>query len=156
VQKGHALGAGPGSTDSGGSALLAIVLAALLLPAIGAAALWVVVVVRARRVRRAGGDPDLRELGFALERLGHRVPAGTTLLELERRLRGASGTGAVRYVHLLRERRFASPGRAAAIRLDRRDLRRGLSEGRGPIVKLRALLVLPPWRHGGDRGPAHS
>jgi hypothetical protein len=35
------------------------------------------------------------------------------------------------------------------VALDRRALRRGLAEGRGPIVKLRALLVLPPRRHGG-------
>jgi protein-glutamine gamma-glutamyltransferase len=138
-----------GADRSGGTAVWAVVLAALVLPLAGIAALWAVVVVRARRVRRAGGDPDIHELRFALERLGHRVGSGVTLLELERRLRVTSGSGAARYVAALRERRFASTARAAGIRLDRRALRRGLAEGRGPIVRLRALLVLPPWRHGG-------
>ena len=112
--------------------------------------LWAVAVARARRVRRAGGDPDLRELRFALERLGHRVPRGTTLLQLERRLGVTAGAGAARYGRLLRGRRFAAAARAAAVRLDRRGLRRGLTEGRGPIVRLRALLVLPPWRAAGS------
>jgi hypothetical protein len=117
------------------------------LPLLGVGALWAAAVVRARRVRGTGGDPDLRELRFALERLGHRVPPGTTLLELERRLTVTAGAGAAGYAHALRERRFAAAERAASARLDRRALRRGLGEGRGPIVKLRALLVLPPWRH---------
>ncbi|MFL5780594.1 MAG: transglutaminaseTgpA domain-containing protein [Thermoleophilaceae bacterium] len=125
------------------SPALAIVLAVLGLPLAGIAALWVVAVLRARRVRGAGGDPDLRELRFALDRLGHRIGPGATLLDLERRLRVTAGPGAASYVRALRERRFA---RAAAARLDRRALRRGLSEGRGPIVGLRALLVLPPRR----------
>ena len=76
---------------------------------------------------------------------------GTTLLELERRLRVTAGAGAVRYVRALRRRRFDPPGRAADARLDRRALRRGLAEGRGPIVRARALLALPPWRHNGAR-----
>jgi hypothetical protein len=126
-----------------------VVLAALGLLAAGVGGLWTVAVVRARRVRRGEGDPDVRELRFALERLGHPVSSGATLLELERRLKVTAGPGAPRYVSALRERRFASAARAAGVRLDRRALRRGLGEGRGPIVKLRALLVLPPWRHGG-------
>jgi protein-glutamine gamma-glutamyltransferase len=122
----------------------AIVLVVLALPLAGVAALWIVALLRARRVRRAGGDPDLRELRFALERLGHGIAPSSTLLDLERRLRVTAGPGAASYVRALRERRFA---RAAASRLDRRALRRGLTAGRGPIVSLRALLVLPPRRH---------
>jgi hypothetical protein len=76
------------------------------------------------------------------------VPSGITLLELERRLGVTAGAGAARYVRALRRRRFDAPGRVAGVRLDRRALRRGLAAGRGPIVKLRALLALPPWRHG--------
>ncbi|MEA2309034.1 MAG: protein-glutamine gamma-glutamyltransferase [Thermoleophilaceae bacterium] len=136
-----------GGRAPGGSRVWLVVLAAIGLPLAGLVALWTVAVVRARRVRRAGGDPDVRELRFALERLGHRLGAGDTLLELERRLRVTAGAGAVGYVHALRERRFGSA--RAAVALDRRALRRGLAEGRGPIVKLRALLVLPPRRHGG-------
>jgi hypothetical protein len=130
----------------------AVVLAVLGLPLLGIAALWAVAAARARRVRRTAGDPDLGELRFALERLGHRVGSGVTLLELERRLALTAGSGAARYVAALRERRFATAARAAVIRLDRRALRRGLVEGRGPIVKLRALLVLPPRRHGHPAG----
>jgi transglutaminase-like putative cysteine protease len=132
----------------GGSAVWVVVLAALGLPLIGLAALWGVAAVRARRLRRAGGDPDLGELRFALERLGHRVGGGVTLLELERRLGLTAGAGAARYVAGLRERRFASTPAAGRVRLDRRALRRALTEGRGPIVRLRALLVLPPRRRG--------
>jgi hypothetical protein len=143
----------PASPAGGGggpreTALWVFVIGALCLPAAGAAALWLAAVARARRIRRAGGDPDLRELSFALERLGHRFPPGTTLLELESRLWVTTGVGAARYVRALRERRFAPASHSASFRLDRRDLRRGLGDGRGPIVKLRALLVLPPWRHG--------
>jgi hypothetical protein len=76
------------------------------------------------------------------------VAGGDTLLELERRLRATAGAGAARYVADLRERRFGSAAHAARVRLDRRALRRGLVAGRGPIVKLRALLVLPPRRPG--------
>jgi hypothetical protein len=139
-----------GGGGSDGRAPWVVVLAAVGAALAAAAALWGVAVARARRVRRAGGDPDVRELRFALERLGHGVPAGATLLDLERRLGVTAGAGAVRYVRALRERRFA---RAAAVRLDRRALRRALGEGRGPIVRLRALLVLPPWRHGGAADP---
>jgi transglutaminase-like putative cysteine protease len=144
-----------GKGPSGGTAVWAVVLAAVGLPLAGVAALWTVAVMRARRVRGAGGDPDVRELRFALERLGHGVASGVTLLELERRLRVTAGIGAARYVAALRERRFGSGARAAAARLDRSGLRRGLAEGRGPIVKLRALLVLPPRRHG-NRAHARS
>jgi transglutaminase-like putative cysteine protease len=134
---------GSGGAD-GSSAPWAVVLAALGLPLAGLAALWAAALLRARRVRRAGGDPDLRELSFALDRLGHGIAPGTTLLDLERRLRVTAGASAASYVRGLRERRFAP---AATTRLDRRALRRGLAEGRGPIVRLRALLVLPPRRH---------
>jgi hypothetical protein len=133
-----------GGGGGGSSAPWAVVLSAIGLPLAGLAALWAAALLRARRVRRAGGDPDLRELRFALDRLGHGVAPGTTLLDLERRLRVTAGASAASYVRALRERRFA---RAATARLDRRALRRGLAEGRGPIVRLRSLLVLPPRRH---------
>jgi transglutaminase-like putative cysteine protease len=144
------LGGRGGAGD--GSSVWAVVATVVGLPLAGVALLWAVAVARARRVRGAGGDPDVRELRFALERLGHPLAAGATLLDVERRLRVTAGSGAARYVAALRERRFASAARAAAVRLDRRALRRGLAEGRGPIVRLRALLVLPPRRHGSAPG----
>jgi transglutaminase-like putative cysteine protease len=137
-----------GAQPGGGGQAWVVVLAVIGLPVLTLAGVWAVVAARTRRLRRAGGDPDLRELAFALARLGHRVPSGTTLLELERRLGVTAGAGAARYVRALRRRRFDAPGRVAGVRLDRRALRRGLAAGRGPIVKLRALLALPPWRHG--------
>jgi transglutaminase-like putative cysteine protease len=124
-----------------GVALLVVVPLTLL------AVLWAVALLRARRVRRAGGDPDVRELVWALGRLGHPVAAGTTLLELERRIESAAGPAAARHVRSLRERRFAPPGAARAGGLDRRALRRGLTRGRGPLARLRALMALPPRRH---------
>jgi transglutaminase-like putative cysteine protease len=111
------------------------------------AVLWAVALLRARRVRRAGGDPDIRELVWALGRLGHPVAAGTTLLELERRVEAAAGPAAARHVRSLRDRRFAPPGAAYGGGLDRRALRRGLTRGRGPVARLRALMALPPRRH---------
>ena len=129
-----------------------VLLAVLGIPLAGIASLWLAAIARARRVRRAGQDPELQELSYALERLGYPIPPGTTLLELERRLGVTAGPGAARYARALRQRRFASRARALPVRLDRRALRRGLGEGRGPIVKLRALLVLPPRRAGQPSG----
>jgi transglutaminase-like putative cysteine protease len=133
-------GAG-GSSEGRGRVWIAAAAAAL--PLAGIALLWGLAVLRARRVRRAGGDPELRELVWALERLGRPLAPGTTLLSLERRLAAGPGPGAAAYVRALRERRFAP---AAAARLDRRALRRALARGRGPRTRLRALLVLPPRR----------
>jgi hypothetical protein len=106
--------------------------------------LWAVALLRARRVRSAGGDPDLRELVWALGRLGQPVREGTTLLELERRLAATGGPAAAGHVRSLRQRRFAPPGTAWATGLDRRALRRALARGRGPLARLRALMALPP------------
>jgi transglutaminase-like putative cysteine protease len=142
--------------DSGAGRPWLVVAALAGLPLLALAGLWAAVVTRTRRLRRLGGDPDLRELGYALRRLGHAVPPGATLLQLERRLGVTAGSGAVAYVRALRRRRFAAAGAAATARLDRRALRRGLVEGRGPIVKLRALLVLPPWRHDSAAGDPPS
>jgi transglutaminase-like putative cysteine protease len=139
--------AGGGTTDERGDSAIWVGIAALvLIPLSLLGALWAAALLRARRVRRSGGDPDLRELVWALERLGRPVGAGTTLLELERRLEGEAGPAAARHVRSLRDRRFAPPGTPRAGGLDRRALRRGLARGRGPIARLRALMALPPRR----------
>ena len=132
-----------GAAQSGGQSgwwRIALVLAGVA--ALGLAALWLVTVLRAHRVR--GGDPALVELRRALERLGYDVPPATTLLGLERRLRTATGPAAAAYVHALRECRFAGRRSSVPSPRDRRRFRRALSAGRGPIVRLRALLALPP------------
>ena len=137
-------GGGGGSATSSQWWQAALVFLALL--GAGVSGLWLAAAVRARRLRRSG-DPALHELREALERLGHRVPADATLLQLERRLETTAGPGAALYVRALRERRFEPPARTAASRPpDRRALRRALTRGRGPIVKVRALLALPPSR----------
>jgi hypothetical protein len=85
------------------------------------------------------------ELREALRRLGYDYPPRTTLAELERRLRVNSGPGAARYVEQLRDQRYAPPGAGALPTAhDRRVLRRALTEGGGPIARLRGLLALPP------------
>jgi hypothetical protein len=84
-------------------------------------------------------------LRSALARLGYDYPARTTLAELERRLGVTAGPGAARYVGLLREQRYARPGSAAPpTAQDRRALRRALTQGGGPLTRLRGLLALPP------------
>jgi hypothetical protein len=87
----------------------------------------------------------VEELRRALERLGYRYPARTTLTQLERRLRVTAGPEAARYVGLLREQRYAAPGTGTLpTPRDRRALRRALTEGGGPIARVRGLLALPP------------
>jgi transglutaminase-like putative cysteine protease len=143
---GQEAGGGGTTGDPGDSAIWVGIAALVLIPLTFLAILWAAALLRARRVRRSGGDPDLRELLWALERLGRPVRAGTTLLELERRLEGEAGPAAARHVRSLRDRRFAPPGAPRAGGLDRRALRRGLVRGRGPIARLRALMALPPRR----------
>ena len=137
---------GSSAGDDGRSAVWVGVAIAAAVPLALLGALWLTGLLRARRLRRAGGDPDVRELVWALDRLGHPVRDGTTLLELERRLASLAGPGAARHVRSLRERRFAPQGAAPSGALDRRALRRGLARGRGPLARLRALIALPPRR----------
>jgi transglutaminase-like putative cysteine protease len=104
-------------------------------------------IAAARRLRRAlAGDASgaVRELVAALERLGQRVPLGTTLTELEARLELERGPGAARYVRLLRERRYAPARSLGPTAGDRRSLRRALLAGRSTAGRLRVLLALPP------------
>jgi transglutaminase-like putative cysteine protease len=128
----------PGDGVDEGSPLA--VLAVLLgLGLVGSGALW------ARgwlRGRPRGPDAEVEELRIALERLGHPVPAATTLSGLERRLERLAGRAAARYVRALRARRFLPPGGEPA--LDRRALRRALTARRGALARLRAVAALPP------------
>jgi hypothetical protein len=109
------------------------------------AGLWLAGVVRARPHFAADEEGAVQELRAALERLGYRYPARTTLTELERRLRVTNGAPAARYVRLLRVLRYAPPGDARPPgQRDRRELRRALTAGGGPLARLRGLVVLPP------------
>jgi len=100
---------------------------------------------------RGGQRPDdcdgaVQRLDAALACLGTPTPTGTTLWELERGMERSHGSGASTYVRLLREQRYGSPGRAGAPGAsETRDLRRALSAGRGPLLRLRLALTLAAW-----------
>ena len=120
-----------------GLATLALSLSALLLLRIAAHP-------QANR-ERSRASAALAELTTALTRLGLPPAAGTTLSELERSLAKDYGHRAVPYLRALRALRYSpsttATGPSAA---DRRGLRLALTSGRGPLVRLRGLLALPP------------
>ena len=145
---GDAATVGPGGAagEDEGSGLLAA-LALGLLASAGAAVLF----VRSRRRGRdasSAADAGLRELERALPRLGWALGGGTTLLELENRLRRAAGPAAARYVARLREGRYSSGRPQRPAPGERRALRRELSAPGGLRTRLRGYLALPP---GGPR-----
>ncbi len=141
----EASSAGVGSPDGGGSHLWVVVLGLGLAGALAFAGLWLAGILRARPHFAASDEGAVQELRAALERLGYRYPAGTTLRELERRLQVTNGPPAARYVRLLRTLRYAPPGRARPPgQRERRELRRALTAGGGPLARLRGLMALPP------------
>jgi protein-glutamine gamma-glutamyltransferase len=144
-----AAGRGAGSSGGGSpwwvAAVLAVLLAAAALPP----------ALRRRRWRTLPAplrvEGQLQELEAALGRLGHRVPAGTTLHELERRL-GRGRPRSVAYAGRLRAARF-EPGTPPPPSLsERRRLRRELSLGSGAWARLRGLLAFPPGAPGSPSG----
>jgi transglutaminase-like putative cysteine protease len=139
-------GAGAGSTSDGTPThwwLLGLALLVLVPLTVGV--LWIMAAVRRRPHFHGRAEGAVDELRRALQRLGYDYPARTTLSELERRLRVTAGPGAARYVHLLREQRYGPPGSGALpTARDRRALRRALTEGSGPVARLRGLVALPP------------
>ncbi|HEY1834768.1 MAG TPA: transglutaminaseTgpA domain-containing protein [Solirubrobacteraceae bacterium] len=109
---------------------------------------WALGARRLRRGLRGDAAGAVEELVGALGRLGHALPAGTTLSQWGRRLSDAGQPGAARYVLRLGELRYgpsgsAYPASAGPSLADRRRLRQALG-GRRPIGRLRALLALPP------------
>lgn len=103
------------------------------------------------------------ELERALARTGRPAGSGTTLAELERRMRGSPEAAA--YIRALRVARFGPAGgtlgTGSAGRVggpssrDRRALRRALRVGLGVLGRPRALWALPPRRPApGPRRPA--
>ena len=142
---------GGGGESQGSEALgagtVALALLVLLLGAAGA-----LVALRVRRTRGLTpverSEAGLRELERALPRLGWRLAPGSTLLELERRLRSAAGPTAAGYVAGLREGRFSSRAAAPPAAEQRRALRRELTAAGGLRARLRGFLALPP---GGPR-----
>jgi transglutaminase-like putative cysteine protease len=145
LNPGSESGGGSGSGAGGGGASgWQLGLAALLIVPLAVAALWLVSAVR-RRPHFRHHEGAVEELRAALRRLGYDYPARTTLTELEGRLKVTAGPGAAHYVSLLRRQRYAPPGAAAPVTArDRRELRRALTEGGGPLARLRGLIALPP------------
>ncbi len=122
------------------------VLAALALAATGAFS--VLVRLRERQYRElpdtAATELLLRELELALSRLRYRIVPGDTLLSVERRLAATSGPVAAAYTASIRRHRYA-PGVPAGPTLgDREALRDELGANGGTLMRLRALLAIPP------------
>jgi transglutaminase-like putative cysteine protease len=139
-----ASGAGAGDSGSGSKVWLLGLTAVLLVP-LTLLVLWLMAAVRRRPHFHGVAQGAVDELRAALRRLGYDYPARTTLSDIERRLRITAGPGAARYVGLLRDQRYARPGSAEPPSpRDRRELRRALTAGGGPLVRLRGLLALPP------------
>jgi transglutaminase-like putative cysteine protease len=138
---------GAGGSDGGGagSKLWLLAVAALVLVPLGVVVLWVMTALRRRPHLRSHPDGAVDELRRALARLGYEYPPGTTLADLERRLRVTAGPAAAGYVGLLRRQRYAPPGTAPLpTARDRRALRRALTHGGGPLARLHGLLAFPP------------
>ncbi len=136
-----------GGGASGGLPGWLLVSGLVLLAATAAAALLALRTARVRRrqppARRA--ELQLRELRSALTRLGWTLPAGTTLLALERRLRRAAGPAAGGYAAGLGANRYDTGSPEPPGNSERRALRRELGSAGGTRARLRALLAIPPW-----------
>ncbi len=118
-------------------------------PGLGLAALSLLVVAclalrRRRLTPAAAAEASLRELQRALPRLGWEVGAGTTLLQLERRLGRTAGPRSEGYVARLRAGRFGRSGASSPGRAERRALRRELTANRGLRARLRGFVAIPP------------
>jgi transglutaminase-like putative cysteine protease len=101
---------------------------------------------RARRRPAAGIDRQLAELERAMARSGRPLAPGTTLAQLEQRLRSAPAAAA--YVRTLRLTRYGIHVGAPSVE-QRRALRSWLAQGLGIGGRLRALWALPPRLEGG-------
>jgi hypothetical protein len=115
---------------------VALVVLIVILAGLLAAALALTV-----RLREPTEEDLLGELERAFARSGRSVPTGTTLVELERRLRDSPA--AQDYVRRLRLARFAG-GSQRPSGEQRRALRRQLRAGLGLGGRARAAWALPP------------
>jgi hypothetical protein len=141
-------GAG-GSTADGSDGGVSVWLVLPLFLLASAAAFAFRFVRRARRLSEAAlAEAQLAELSRALAWLRWDVPAGTTLLGLERRLGRVAGPAAARYAAGLREHRYDPRSPAAPSLRERRALRRDLTARTGLRGRLLGLIAIPP---GGPR-----
>jgi hypothetical protein len=100
--------------------------------------------MRARPLPAPCGDPEVDHLVRLLARLGLEIGTGTTLLELEKRLRRLGGDDVAVYARRLRERRFGVvDGQPPPRRADRRRLRQLLAKAAGAGPLARVHLAMP-------------
>ena len=141
-------GVGGSSAPGSGGRVSAWLLLPLALLCAGGVMAWRVV----RRTRRLGAaelaEAQLAELRRALGRLSWEVPAGTTLLGLERRLGRMAGPAAARYAAGLRAHRYDPRSPDAPTLRERRALRRDLTARGGLRGRVLGLIAIPP---GGPR-----
>ena len=103
-------------------------------------------IVRLRRGRHPlpapSGDPEVDHLVRLLWRLGLEVRPGTTLLDLEKRMKRLGGPEVSGYAQRLRRRRFGEDGEPAPGRAERRQLRHRLARavGAGPISRIHLAM----------------
>jgi transglutaminase-like putative cysteine protease len=141
-------GAGGSTADGSDDGPSAWLLVPLLLLG-GAGVVGWRLVRRGRQMAAAElAEAQLAELRRALAWLSWEVPAGTTLLGLERRLGRVAGPAAARYAAGLRAHRYDPRSPAAPSLRERRALRRDLTARSGLRGRLLGLIAIPP---GGPR-----
>ncbi len=135
------------ASDSGGGASPWLLLPLILIGGGGLLA-WYLFQRGRRMAPEEMAEAQLAELRRALDRLDWEVPAGTTLLGLERRLDRTAGPAAARYAAGLRAHRYDPDAPPAPSLRDRRELRRDLTARAGLRGRLVGVLAIPP---GGPR-----
>ncbi len=90
------------------------------------------------------GDPGIDHLVTLLARMGLEIPPGTTLLELEQRIRRLGGPEAALYARQLRRRRYAAAKDPEPDRWERRKMRIALASaaGAGPVTRMHMALPM--------------
>jgi hypothetical protein len=119
--------------------------AGVIVALLGIAAI-VVSVVKLRRGRHPAppptGDAEVDHLVRQLWRLGLQIDPGTTLLDLEKRMKRLGGADLARYPQRLRRRRYGRGGEPAPGRSERRELRNALARavGAGPFSRIHLFM----------------
>ncbi len=139
-------GAVGGGSDGGGSVGFWVLPVALALGAVGVGTLLAVRRLARRRPTNPAeaAEAQLRELESALQRLGWRLPGGSTLSAIERRLARIAGPTAAGYAARLRAHRYEARPPDPPDRAARRQLRSSLANAAGRNGRLRALVAIPP------------
>jgi transglutaminase-like putative cysteine protease len=138
-------GAVPGGHDDGTLGFWVVPVGLALIALVVGCWLGLLRVVR-RRPRGPGeaAEAQLRELESALKRLGWKLPGGSTLSSIERRLERVAGPAASGYAARLRAYRYEARPPDPPDRSARRAFRGALGSVAGRAGRLRALMAIPP------------